>query len=406
LGFDSTKAVAFSPTHPYLAALNIRGWVTLWNSGTNRQLASLYHPAPKTSRNGLAFSADGGRLAASNADSIQIWDLIRADEKTVLIGHKDAIPCAVFHPNGRLLATGGKDNEVRFWNPSTGQLTGSIDLGEEVQTLAFSRDGRILAAGGTGKPGLRHLRLIDVESNKVVFAVEPVIGQVRSLSWVETAGETYLSASGSLGIALWKVHLGQPVRMEEVFNRKGNWCLATALNHDASMMVWVQNERQLKAWDVVKGQEITLHAPDMRLGWHGLAFLPDGKSIVYVSNTGVAEVWNVETDQRSKSFGAPGTFTAHQIGLSPNGLWFAGLTQQNTVAVWHVPSGEHVFSMRPEVGTVWTLAWDASGTQLAVGQSDGSLVVWHLPKIEQKLAEVGLQWQADDSRQGYYDGAP
>ena len=95
---DSTMAVAFSPTNPYLAAANIRGSITVWNSATNRQLATLHLPTSSPSRIGLAFSADGGRLVASNADSIQVWDLTRADEITVMMGHNGAIPCAAFHP--------------------------------------------------------------------------------------------------------------------------------------------------------------------------------------------------------------------------------------------------------------------------------------------------------------------
>ena len=55
-GFDATKAVSFSPTSPYLAAVNIRGWVSVWNSVTNRQLATLEHPRPGASRDDLAFT--------------------------------------------------------------------------------------------------------------------------------------------------------------------------------------------------------------------------------------------------------------------------------------------------------------------------------------------------------------
>jgi WD40 repeat protein/tRNA A-37 threonylcarbamoyl transferase component Bud32 len=395
-GFDSTKAVAFSPTNPYLAALNIRGWIGVWNSATTRQVAALHHPAPRTSRNGLSFSADGGKLASSNADSLQIWDLNRADEKTILNGHQGAIPCAVFHPTGQLLATGGKDNQVRFWNSTTGQVAGSLDLGEAVQTLAFSADGRLLAAGCTGKDGMPHLRLIDLETMKSIFEVAPVIGKVNSLSWVETTGGSYLGGCGSKGVALWKVHAGPPVRMDEIFQRQGSWCLATVLNRDASVMVWVQDERRLKAWDVSADREIPLQAPDMLQGWNGLAFLPDKRSIQYVSNSGVAVVWDVKNDRRVASFGTPGTFGAPQIALSPSGRWLAALTQPDIVSVWHCSTGNHIFSLRPETGTVWSMGWDPSSEHLTVGQSDGSLAIWHLPKIQQRLAESGLEWQVED----------
>jgi WD40 repeat protein len=134
----------------------------------------------------------------------------------------------------------------------------------------------------------------------------------------------------------------------------------------------------------------------MNQGWHGLALLPDGESIIYVSKTGVAEVWNVKHDRHSDTLGEPATFGAPHIALSPNGVWFAALTQLDTVSVWHRPTGKHVFTLRPETGAVWSLAWDPTSEHLAVGQSDGSLAVWHLPAIQKKLAQSGLAWQEDD----------
>jgi WD40 repeat protein len=121
-GFDATKAVAFCPTHPYLAAVNIRGGITVWNSVTNRQLASLQNVRRTRSSEDLTFSADGTHLAASNAGSIHVWDLGQADEKTVMTGHEGGIPCVAFDPAGRELASGGKDDKLRFWEPLSGRL--------------------------------------------------------------------------------------------------------------------------------------------------------------------------------------------------------------------------------------------------------------------------------------------
>jgi WD40 repeat protein len=395
VGFDSTKAVAFSPTNPYLAVANIRGWITVWNSVTNRQLATLHLPRKRRSRDDLAFSADGTHLAASNADFIHIWDLARTDEKTVLVGHEGGIPCAAFHPNGRLLATGGKDRQVRFWLSATGQLDRSLTLGEAVQALAFSADGRLLAIGCLGRTSAQHLRLIDVESKGIVYEAKPAMGRVHSLAWAEGPDGRYLAGCGPHGVALWKVPKDLPVRLDEVFQLDREWCLATVLNSDARWMVWAQDDWRLQAWDVARRQERPLHAPPMLQGWHGVAFLPDGESIIYVTKSGVAEVWNVKEDRHIDSFGEPGTFSAPHIALSPNGTWFAALTQPDAVSIWHMPSREHVFSLRPEAGTVWSLAWDPASQQLAVGQSDGGLAIWHLPRIQQKLAESGLQWRDD-----------
>ena len=189
---------------------------------------------------------------------------------------------------------------------------------------------------------------------------------------------------------------GLPVQMETEFELARSRCLATILNRKLGFLVWAEADNRLKAWDLAAGREAPLDAPDMNQGWHGLALLPDGESIIYVSKTGVAEVWNVKQNRRIDTLGEPGTFGAPHIALSPNGIWFAALTQLDTVSVWHRPTGKHVFTLRPETGAVWSLAWDPTSEHLAVGQSDGSLAIWHLPVIQKKLAQSGLAWQEDD----------
>jgi WD40 repeat protein len=311
-----------------------------------------------------------------------------------MAGHFGAIPTAAFHPDGILLATGGKDDQVRFWNPSTGQFLGSIDLRGPAQSLAFSRDGKLLAVGCMGRKDTSHFRLIDVKSRKIIHEANSGMGEVLSLAWSDAADEKYLAVGGQHGIALWKIS-GSPVRTETVLKLERGRCLATVVNRQSSLLVWAE-ENRLKAWDVVAKQEVGLNAPEMNQGWHGLAFLPNGDSIIYICDTGVAEIWNVAEDRHIGSVGEHGTFNAPHVALSPDGRWFAALTQPETASVWHLPSGKHIFSLRPESASVWSLAWDASSSQLAVGQYDGGLTVLHLPKIQKKVAEAGLPWQEND----------
>jgi WD40 repeat protein len=66
-----------------------------------------------------------------------------------LPGNGNVLLCGCFSPDGRLLAGGGSDGDVRIWDVSTEQLL-SLFHGPEgkVFALAFSDDGRVLAAGG------------------------------------------------------------------------------------------------------------------------------------------------------------------------------------------------------------------------------------------------------------------
>ena len=59
--------------------------------------------------------------------------------------------------------------------------------------------------------------------------------------------------------------------------------------------------------------------------------------MIYVTKIKFAQLWNVKeiaTSIRS----ANRTFNAPQIAISPNGRWFAAVTQPDVVSIWHVPS--------------------------------------------------------------------
>jgi WD40 repeat protein len=254
----------------------------------------------------------------------------------------------------------------------------------------------MLAVGCLGRVGAPHLRVFDRRSQEKILEANPAMGHIHALSWVRGRDGSYLAACGPHGVALWKTSGKKPLKLKEVFQLNRDRCLATVISPAARWMVWAQEDSRLAAWDMAAGKERPLDAPPMLQGWHGLAFLPDGESVIYVTAEGVAEIWNVKLNRHVDTFGASGTFSAPHVALSADGKWFAGIVGQNTVSLWHMPTRQHALSLRAEVGSVWSLAWDPSTRRLAVGQSDGGLAVWDLPRIQERLAESGLEWPEDE----------
>ncbi len=147
--------IAFARHHPLVA------WngpsVSLWNGRAVRQLAIPQGPWPGTLH--LAFSGDD-RLLAAASDSIGtvvVWQLgadgtartppheFQAGSGKGFLGFGQGVESIAFSPSRRgLLAVGGFDGTVAFWDAESGTRLSSTPAGSGRMEVAFSPDGRRL----------------------------------------------------------------------------------------------------------------------------------------------------------------------------------------------------------------------------------------------------------------------
>ena len=156
------------------------------------------------------------------------------------------------------------------------------------------------------------------------------------------------------------------------------------------MVAWVDHDKSIRLFDAVNFKAIPFQASPLVLGWHGLAFHPDGRHLLFVADTHVAEAWDVTTGKRDYTLGEPGEFEAWHVAVSPDGRLFAGDPKTTAAGIWDLDSKKRLFLLPEERSPIWSLAWSPNGESLALGLSDGGLVIWNLPKIRAELARMGL----------------
>jgi WD40 repeat protein/predicted Ser/Thr protein kinase len=390
-----TKALAFSPDDRYLAAVDVRGRLSIWNAASDREVAVLANFRKTVSREAVAFSEDGSFLVSSNADTVRVWRLDAAKERRVLRGHDGGVPCLAFNRDRSLLASGGKDHAVRLWDPASGKLLSTFEAAGSVQSLAFSANGRLLAVGYRGGKD-RGIEVRDARTLEVLLSADHDVGEIDCLALYERGDQQYLAGCGESGFSTWILeNVGAKpggLALKRTTHQEANRCLSLAVSPgpDPRWIAWVRNDWKIELWDIRNSRAGKLNAPSMNQGWHGLAFYPDGQRLAFVSRTGAAEIWDVAADKRLFQLGDENQFHAPHIALSPNGTRFAGLLQPDVVSIWNTSDRKMLYSFRPEQSEVWSMAWSPAGDQLAVGLSDGGLVVWDLPTIEAELARIGL----------------
>ena len=267
--------------------------------------------------------------------SIRLWDLACAVEKTTLAGHTQGVPGVAFSPDGKWLVSVSKDRTVRVWDPVTGgplkTLTGLGDYGILIrlegygQTVAFSPDGKMLAIGDWAGA----IQIWDVSAKRVEGwrLLESIKGSLGEKIW--TVGFSrdgrYFAAGGESGLKIWEVTgRGKKPKFQEMGHPTKH--LVKGLRFDESdeseesrRLAWAEAESEddasinLRLWDFGEKNAlpITLRSPQddsvLKLGGGvlGFAFLPGGK-LVFVDDEGSIMIMDPVNRRRNVSIPSRG----------------------------------------------------------------------------------------------------
>lgn len=167
-------------------ALSARGDIA-WSEGRRAvwQLAdgvrhALDHPSTV---GGLAFDADGGRLAVAHYNGATLWTLAGAQPTEQKFGWKGSHIGVTFSPNGKFLVTVMQENSLHGWRISDGANMRMSGYPSKPRVLSWSANGLWLASSGAEGGVLWQFKGKDGPMGKTAELLGPRPARVTAVAW-------------------------------------------------------------------------------------------------------------------------------------------------------------------------------------------------------------------------------
>jgi WD40 repeat protein/serine/threonine protein kinase len=314
-----------SGAHNLIVTLGSDQLIRFWRLESMVPLASRYQVAGRAAK-GLAFSPDGGRLAAGDdSGNVKLWKLGTQEPPMMLSGHQQQVWALAFSPDGRQLLSGDRRGEVRVWNADTGALEASIDAhASPIWSISVNPDGTEFATASEAG-----LRLWDLKTHALQTEILHGAARITRAAW-SPDGRRLAIASADARVRLWDVRANR-IEREIIVDRDVVW--SVAFSHDGRSLATASGDEIVTLWEVETGAKIaslTGHSG----GATDVAFLGDGASLAVVDRTGRLHFWDVLTGRQLIEPWQAHQDTSWRIAVHPDGERFATAGDDGYVSLW------------------------------------------------------------------------
>ncbi|MDP6506786.1 MAG: WD40 repeat domain-containing protein, partial [Planctomycetota bacterium] len=349
----------------------------IWNrEGKSTNL--LKHPGPVFC---IAMSPKGQLMASGGLHhrKILLWNTEELRQQGSLDIPTDRVLALAFSPDGKVLAAGGGDEVVRIWNPNTGAPIAELDEHQDtVLSLAFPPSGNLLASAGTDQ----EIKLWDVQNldleNKSLKTLTGHENRITALTF-SSDGHRLFSGSDDGTIRIWNIE--NLAEMEPARTLKGHLggieCLAYS---DESGLASGSSDRTAKLWDI-QNYRMTRTFKGHLDAVISIAFSNDKSSLITGSADHTIKLWDLkqpDSFQQKKRIECP--YEVFDVAYSPSGKRLAvggGFALGGGGAmVWNTETGEKV-TLATDNTQIINLTFSPDDKALATGSRARGITLWN-----------------------------
>ncbi len=280
---DVINCVAMHPDGNSIVAGDGDNTVKRWGIPEGTEIRNFNGEDWFASVNAIAFSADGGAIAAGVGEAVEVWDVAGGRPLHRFTRNSEAVYAVIFLNNGQQIIASDTRGSVAFWHRETGEELRRFNAHNAmIRALAISPDDRILVTASD--EGI--IKLWQLQTGQEICIFKSHSDAVNAIAF-SSDGQLLASGSADMTLKLWQVNSGEELR---TFTGHTGAIAAVAFSPNSETLISSSTDKTVKLWHRDTGELIrTLKGHTS--GVTGIAITPDGKTLVSGSSDKTVMIW-------------------------------------------------------------------------------------------------------------------
>ena len=241
--FGAINSIQISNNNKILIAGDRERKIHFWNLESKQELKTLSHKFIAHFEAIIAVVLDSTTntlISAGKDNLIKIWNLDRGKEIKEINSRSGELTCLAINQAKSYFCSGGLERQIRIREIATGKVVRSLRSDSGVLSIAFSPDGKYLAAGQLNQ----QILIWNLETERIIHTLKGHQDRISALIFSRD-NRTLISGSYDKQIKLWDVRTGMLI---DTLAGHQDTISTLAMTADGSLIISGSRDCTIKMW--------------------------------------------------------------------------------------------------------------------------------------------------------------